>query len=53
MIELQNLRNKIVQHLIFVNTRHLAERVAHHLAERLGEEFSGCASWQSVPQIAS
>ncbi|MFQ5929334.1 MAG: DEAD/DEAH box helicase [Acidobacteriota bacterium] len=25
--------------LIFVNTRRLAERVAYHLAERLGEEF--------------
>lgn len=25
--------------LVFVNTRRLAERVAHHLAERLGEEF--------------
>lgn len=25
--------------LIFVNTRRLAERVAHHLAERLGEEY--------------
>src|SRR5262249_18308778 len=24
--------------LVFVNTRRLAERVAHHLAERLGEE---------------
>jgi ATP-dependent Lhr-like helicase len=25
--------------LVFVNTRRLAERVAHHLAERIGEEF--------------
>lgn len=25
--------------LVFVNTRRLAERVAHHLAERLGEEY--------------
>jgi ATP-dependent Lhr-like helicase len=25
--------------LVFVNTRRLSERVAHHLAERLGEEF--------------
>ena len=24
--------------LVFVNTRRLAERVAHHLAERLGED---------------
>jgi ATP-dependent helicase Lhr and Lhr-like helicase len=27
--------------LVFVNTRRLAERVAHHLASRLGEEFVG------------
>ena len=27
--------------LIFVNTRRLAERVAHHLSERLGEEHVG------------
>ncbi len=27
--------------LVFVNTRRLAERVAHHLSERLGEEIVG------------
>jgi len=27
--------------LVFVNTRRLAERVAHHLAERLGKDFVG------------
>ena len=38
MIALLNWHSKIVQHLVFVNTRRLAERVAHHLAERLGED---------------
>lgn len=36
------LEQQIHQHsttLIFVNTRRLAERAAHHLAERIGEEF--------------
>jgi len=36
------LEQLIEQHsttLIFVNTRRLAERAAHHLAERIGEEF--------------
>lgn len=32
------LANKHRSTLIFVNTRRLAERIAHHLSERLGEE---------------
>ena len=34
--------------LVFVNTRRLAERVAHHLAERLGRERGAAAPWQPV-----
>ena len=37
----QRLEDLVNQHsttLIFVNTRRLAERAAHHLAERLGDD---------------
>ena len=37
----QRLEEQVTQHsttLIFVNTRRLAERAAHHLAERLGDD---------------
>jgi ATP-dependent Lhr-like helicase len=38
--------------LVFVNTRRHAERVSHHLAERLGERGS-CASWKSFATPAA
>jgi ATP-dependent Lhr-like helicase len=38
---LSNLARSHRSTLVFVNTRRLAERVAHHLAERLGEEVVG------------
>ncbi len=38
--------------LVFVNTRRLAERVAHHLAERLGPDQRGRPSRQPVAQAA-
>lgn len=37
--------------LIFVNTRRLAERVAHHLAERLGEEQVAAHHGSLSPKI--
>ena len=48
MIVLPKLALENRSTLIFVNTRRLAERVAHHLAERLGEEPSCCSSWQFI-----
>ena len=39
--------------LVFVNTRRLCERVAHHLTERLGDEAVLGASWQSVAALAA
>ena len=38
MIALLNLHKQNRSTLVFVNTRRLAERVAHHLSERLGED---------------
>ena len=39
--------------LVFVNTRRLAERVAHHLGERLGEDNVAGAPRQPVAQAAA
>jgi ATP-dependent Lhr-like helicase len=38
--------------LVFVNTRRLAERVAHHLARTLGRERGAAAPWQPVARVA-
>lgn len=37
--KIENYSKQYRSILIFVNTRKLAERVAHHLSERLGQEF--------------
>ena len=39
--------------LVFVNTRRLAERVAHHLGERLGEGHGAAASRQPLAAAAA
>ena len=39
--------------LVFVNTRRLAERISHHLAEKLGRGQRRRASRQLVAQVAS
>ena len=38
--------------LVFVNTRRLAERLAHNLGERIGRRQCCGASWQPVAQAA-
>ena len=38
---------------MFVNTRRMAERLAHHLAERIGRRKRRCASWKLVAQVAA
>ena len=38
--------------LVFVNTRRLAERVAHHLAERLGDDAVAAAPRQPFAPAA-